>query len=372
MRVLPMPASPASRTSARWPVGRLAPAALEVGELDAAPDQRVPVDRRGQRRRPGRRLARAPGARRRDRRRARGARAAARRAARARRPPSPPGPGVVPSSSRSSERSSSNARSASAGLPAASWTSISSRCADSRNGAAAIAARAACSAAPSSRPPWRRPGLGQRLQRAQADRLQLAPLLGRPAALGVGQERLQVGRRAPRGRARRPARGRRPPSPPRPRGSPPPTPRCRPRPRPRGRSRSSPRPVSDAVAQRAAQLREQRAERGVRRGRRALGPQHVDQLVARAAAGAVQHEVREEQAALPPWQPGVQSAPVRRRRRPGRTSRISQPSPTAQALDAIALAKVSPRFRQPEKRIMLSAAHGTDPSGRRASTRTSI
>ena len=63
----------------------------------------------------------------------------------------------MPSSSRSSWRSSSNARSASAGLPAASWISISSRCADSRNGARPSAVRAACSAASSSRPPIRRP-----------------------------------------------------------------------------------------------------------------------------------------------------------------------------------------------------------------------
>ena len=67
------------------------------------------------------------------------------------------GPGAVPSSSRSRWRSSSNARSASAGLPDASWTSISSRCEDSRNGASPIAVRAACSAASSSRPPSRSP-----------------------------------------------------------------------------------------------------------------------------------------------------------------------------------------------------------------------
>ena len=60
------------------------------------------------------------------------------------------GPGAVPSSSRRRRRRSSNTRSASAGLPAASWTSIRSRCEDSRNGAAATAARAASSASPSS------------------------------------------------------------------------------------------------------------------------------------------------------------------------------------------------------------------------------
>ena len=45
----------------------------------------------------------------------------------------------------------------------------------------------------------------------------------------------------------------------------------------------------------------------------------------------------------------------------GPHNRISQPSPTFNA-GRYRIAKVSPRFRQREKRIMLSAAHGTDPS----------
>jgi hypothetical protein len=137
-------------------------------------------------------------------------------------------------------------------------------------------------------------------QRAQADRLQFAPLLGRPAALRVGQERLQVDRQ--RGsrtldRARRIAGLQ------------------------RGlgvgdrrrrlldvdadlagdRQPQLAATGDDAVAQRLAQLGEQRAERGIGRGGRAFRPQHVDQLVARAPAIAVHHEVREEEAALPPW-----------------------------------------------------------------------
>ena len=100
--------------------------------------------------------------------------------------PSPAGPGAVPSSSRSRRRSSSNTRSASAGLPAASWTSISSRCADSRNGAAATAARAACSAAPSSR--RAQAGLGEHLERAQPQHLERRALVAHPRPVAVGQE----------------------------------------------------------------------------------------------------------------------------------------------------------------------------------------
>ena len=325
-----MPASPASSTSARAPLGRpRASSACEVRELGGAADERVAADR-GRAAAPAsgapRSAPAAPGAR------GRGApAAAARRAARRSCTAIAAGPGVVPSSSRSSSRSSSNARSASAGLPAASWTSISSRCADSRNGAAAIAARAACSAAPSSRPPWRSPASASASSARRRDRLQLAPLLGRPAALGVGQERLQVGRervaRALRAAARVVARLERRL---RRRRSRPPTPSTSTRRRPSRSSRSSPRPVSDALAERAAQLGQQRAQRGVGGGGRALRPQDVDQLVARAAAVAVQHEIGEQQAALPPGQParpgdGPPSTTT------GPQSRMSQPSTHAQA-----------------------------------------
>ena len=100
------------------------------------------------------------------------------------------GPGAVPSSSRSIWRSSSNARSASAGLPDASWTSISSRCADSRNGASPIAVRAACSAASSSRPPIRSPASPSAFERAQAQALDLAAAVAHPRPVALGQERL--------------------------------------------------------------------------------------------------------------------------------------------------------------------------------------
>ena len=153
-------------------------------------------------------------------------------------------PGEVPSSSRSSTRRRSNARSASAGLPAASWTSISARWADSRNGAAAIAARAACSAGPSSRPPRPAPA---KASASSARSRRLSHSLRRsldPQPRAVGQEasagraparpsprarrRPTAARRSPPRRARRPRRParRRPPS------SPP------------GCSRSSARPAS--------------------------------------------------------------------------------------------------------------------------------
>ena len=51
-------------------------------------------------------------------------------------------------------------------------------------------------------------------------------------------------------------------------------------------------------AERAPQLGEQRAERGVRGGRRTLGPQDVLELVARAGAGPMADEVGEQQLAL--------------------------------------------------------------------------
>ena len=219
------------------------------------------------------------------------------------------GPGVVPSSSRSSERSSSNARSASAGLPAASWTSISSRCADSRNGAAAIAARAACSAAPSSRPPWRSPASAsvssarsrivsssRRCSAAQppsASGRNVCRSVASACARAVGRERVVAGLHRRLGLEDRGRRGL------------------------DVHARlveAQPQLAATgqhAFAQRAAQLRQQRAQRGVGGGRRTFGPEHVDQLVARAAAVTIEHEVGEQQTALPPREPGVQSAPAR-------------------------------------------------------------
>ena len=55
-------------------------------------------------------------------------------------------------------------------------------------------------------------------------------------------------------------------------------------------------------AERAAELRKQRGERGVRRRGRVLRPQHVLELVARAGAGPVVDEVGEQQLALAPGQ----------------------------------------------------------------------
>ena len=80
---------------------------------------------------------------------------------------------------------SSNARSASAGLPAASCASISSRCADSRNGAAAIAGARGSTASPSSRRAAARPA-AQHLERADPDRLELGALLVQPGAVLSG------------------------------------------------------------------------------------------------------------------------------------------------------------------------------------------
>jgi len=54
-----------------------------------------------------------------------------------------------------------------------------------------------------------------------------------------------------------------------------------------------------AVAQRAAQLGQEGAERGLGRGRRPAGPQQVDQLGTAAVALAVHDQVGEQQAALP-------------------------------------------------------------------------
>ena len=159
-------------------------------------------------------------------------------------------------------------------------------------------------------PALAQPGLGQRLQPAQAQRVQLAPLLGRPAALGVGQERLQVREQRvarPHGRERVIAglhrglgledRGARDLDVHR-----------------DGALEPQPQlaaPGQHAFAQRAAQLRQQRAQRGVGGGGRTFGPQRVDELVARAAATTIEHEVGEQQTPLAPGEPCVQSMPVR-------------------------------------------------------------
>ena len=182
---------------------RLVPVLLEHVELPRAADERVAAERGGQRRRPGDGRDLVGGAARR--RRAAGASPRRSRSCTA----IAAAPGVVPSSSRSRMRSSSKARSASAGLPAASWTSISSRCdglAERHRrdrGASGLLGRPELAAA------LAQARLGQHLERAHAHGLQLAPALGHPRAVAVGQEGLQVGRQHVAGGARRrpPSRG---------------------------------------------------------------------------------------------------------------------------------------------------------------------
>jgi hypothetical protein len=142
------------------------------------------------------------------------------------------------------------------------------------------------------------PGLGEHLERPHAHRVELAAALGDPRPLAVGQEGLQVdGEDLARG-ARRGG----------------PVVRVDRRlgagggsrrlldvdlERHRGHEAQLGAAHERPVAERAAQLREQRAERAVGRRRRALRPQQVDQLGAPAAAIAVEHEIREQQPPLP-------------------------------------------------------------------------
>jgi hypothetical protein len=150
-------------------------------------------------------------------------------------------------------------------------------------------------------------GQRDRLQAAQADRVELAALLVQPRAVAVGQEARAVDAR------RRPAVG-----------------ECG---RPVAalerrlgfrrlglgaldvdadigteRQLDAAATPDHALAERPAQLRQQRAQRRVGRRRRALGPQSVDQLGARADAVAVAHQVREEQATLAARDSVLQSA----------------------------------------------------------------
>ena len=140
--------------------------------------------------------------------------------------------------------------------------------------------------------------LAERLEPAQADRLQLAPHLGHPRPVAVGQEGLQVDARSRRA-ARTAASVQSWPSiaasaraaavaatsrstsigPP-------------------GTNRSSDAAREGAFAERLAQFGEQRAQRRVGRGGRSLGPQQVDQLGPAAVAIAVQDQVGEQQPPL--------------------------------------------------------------------------
>ena len=145
-------------------------------------------------------------------------------------------------------------------------------------------------------------GVRQHLQRAHPQRCRAAALLVQPRAVAVGKERAEAvarARRAPqrprRSSRRRAARARR--------AGPPPAacstsihsapssdePELRP-------------PRERALAERSAQLRQQRAQRRVGSGRRRLRPEHVDQLAARAGAVAVDREVGEQEPPLSPRQ----------------------------------------------------------------------
>jgi hypothetical protein len=138
----------------------------------------------------------------------------------------------------------------------------------------------------------------ERLERPQPRGLALVAALGHPQAAGLGQERLEVGgERLPRGGHRV--------------GEPPGLERHLRARRRRHRGFG----VDPDVTRREAQLRaagehpgaerppqlgEQRAERRIRRGRRIVGPQRVDQLAARAGPLAVPDQVGEQQPALAP------------------------------------------------------------------------
>jgi hypothetical protein len=335
-------------------LGRLAPAALEERQLDAATDERVPIHRGAQRCGPGGRLPGDAGDRRDGCGRAmHGGRLTVQDALEdGHRRGAGRGPELLAQQQAQLLEGPQRLRRVARGLVDLHQQPVRGL-AEGRGGdrgARGLLGRAELA------PALAQAGLGERLERAQPDRLQLAALLGRPAAVGVGQERLQVaGERRPRpvggerviaGLHRRLGF------------------------QDRGGRRLDvdahvvdvqpqlAAPGEDAVAQRAPELGQQRAQRGVGGGRRPFGPEDVDQLVARAAAIAVEREVREEQTALPPWKSGIQTPPP-----DVDHYRAAQPDIPALAhlrAGRYRLAKVSPRFRQRKKRIMLSAAHGTD------------
>jgi hypothetical protein len=146
--------------------------------------------------------------------------------------------------------------------------------------------------------------LTEGLECAEADRLELAAQLVHPRPIAVGQEGLQVDpehvARARRGlgpvmRIDRAfgagGRGR--------------GPLDVHLDRPGGREAQLGPARQRPVAERLAQLGEQRAQRRVGRRGRALGPQEVDQLGPAAITIAVEHEVGEQEPALPSGQGGA-------------------------------------------------------------------
>ena len=285
------------------PVGRVPPGALEVRELDAAPDQPVPFHRGGERRRPRSGLQRHR--RRYGPRRATSARA--HRGGHARRPSSPPGRASCPAPRA--------AATATPRTPAAPRPG----CPPPRGPPSGADVRTPGTAPPRSpparlvrlRPVHARPGAGPPRPASPARAGATSP--AHAAARPPSRPRRRAGTSAGRWRARHGH------APPRACGRPPPSRlgfddrRSRDVSMSTATSTVQPQaqlaaPRQHAVAQRAPQLRQQRAQRGVGRGGRAFGPQGVDELVARAAATTIEDQVGEEQAPLPPRESRVQSS----------------------------------------------------------------
>ena len=180
-------------------------------------------------------------------------------------------------------------------MPRAASASISSPWPDSRNGAASTSARAARSAAGAAART-----AGDRLERPQPQLLDLAPALVQPGRLVAGQEAALGDRQ----------RGRR---------SPPASAACAASRSIHASSGKRERQLAAALqhvlAERPAHLREQRAQRLARVGRRRLGPQQVDQLV--AAARAARWTARYATTSRP-WRPGGATSRPRARRRAAR------------------------------------------------------
>src|SRR5439155_25350890 len=99
-----------------------------------------------------------------------------------------------------------------------------------------------------------------------------------------------------------------------------------------------------AWTERPPQLGEQRAQGGVGRRGRALGPQQVDQLAARAAALAVEDQVRRDETALPPRDAALQATTLRLDDH--RPAEPDVPALTHRSARQYSATNVSPRFRQ--------------------------
>ena len=185
------------------------------------------------------------------------------------------------------------------------------------------------------------PRLGERLEGAQPHRLELTPLLGDPGSLAVGEEGQEVDPERAAGALRRAC----------------PVASVDRRLGPIGVGRGSlnvdlqrlrrhePQlgsPDQGAVAERPAELGEQRAERGLGRGGRLLRPQDVDQLRTPAIAIAVEHEIGEQETSLPTRQRHHRGVRAHAHRQ-----RTAKPYGPRHRPSRYRAAKVSPRFRQP-------------------------